>query len=487
MKKILSVLCIIVMLFTLCSCNSGATYESFYEEGDQIISSTNSSTGNSSVQTGTNSTTSSDKTTSSNKNTANDKTSSNVTANAKDCKHSYNAATCVKASVCKLCGITVARALGHKYVNGKCQSCGAIDPSYTDWYTDGEITITKSEVQQILSMTYKKPKNVIMMICDGMGPNDIVLAEKFSKDLLLDSGTILNQFQNNGTCVTSSLSTLSGVASATDSAAAGTALATGVKTNNKHLGITLDGKILENISEKARKKGKMIGIVTTDDIAGATPAAFVAHNSSRSNYLEIAQAYAQFKPDVIIGQGYKGDADFSKVDLSKFLVATEFGKFNNALNEDPLRQKPFFGFFKEGVLEVSNTLARCTEVALNRLKNKGTGFFLMVESTAGDTWGHKQNINGKVNNVITVDRTVAVILKFMKENPDTLLIITSDHETGGVTLPSGNYALDNSLFTSNVHSSVDVRTFGVGVGSEKLNGKIDNTDFAKIAIDAICG
>lgn len=477
MKRILSILCVLAMLFTMCSCATGVVYESYYEQGGPNTSA-NSSANNSqpSSNTGTNSSDAQN----SNAGSSATQTGSNSTAASKDCKHSYDAATCTKASVCKLCGTTVAKALGHKYVSGKCQRCGAKDSSLTNWYTEGEIKMSKSEVQQVLSINYSKPKNVIMMICDGMGPNDIILAEKHSKNLN-DYGTILNQIKYNGFCTTNNVA-----GTTTDSAAAGTALSTGNKTSNKHLGQDKDGKIFKNISEIAREKGKVIGIVTDDDITGATPAAFIAHTSSRQNFEDIANAYVKFKPDVLIGQGYNGDFKFSSMNLSNFLVATDFSKFNEKLNEDNFRLKSFFGFFKQGVLEPSNTLAYCTEIALNRLKNKGSGFFLMVESTAGDTWGHKNNINGKINNVVTVDRTVATILKFMKENPDTLLLITSDHETGGVTIPSGNYTLDASLFTSNEHTSTIVRTFAVGYGANKIHNKtIDNTDFAKIAIEAI--
>ena len=132
-------------------------------------------------------------------------------------------------------------------------------------------------------------------------------------------------------------------------------------------------------------------------------------------------------------------------------------------------------------------LAHCAEVAFERLEND-KGFFLLVESAGTDKFGHDNNMNGKLQSVVTLDRTVAAALKFMKDNPDTLLLITSDHETGGVKLPEGdNYKL-NELLTQNSHTDTPVRVFAVGKGSEYFKDKtVDNTDIAKFLINAIEG
>ena len=134
----------------------------------------------------------------------------------------------------------------------------------------------------------------------------------------------------------------------------------------------------------------------------------------------------------------------------------------------------------------SNNLAQCAEVALKRLKNDN-GFFLMIESSGTDKFGHKNNMSGKLNSVVTLDRTVAAVLKFMEKNPDTLLLITSDHETGGVKLPEGDEDLKD-LLTLTEHTATPVRVFAVGEGSEYFSGKtVDNTDIAKFLIKAIKG
>ena len=157
------------------------------------------------------------------------------------------------------------------------------------------------------------------------------------------------------------------------------------------------------------------------------------------------------------------------------------------LDTDPVCEKPFFGFLDGYSTVASYNLARCAEVALQRLQNDN-GFFLMIESSGTDKYGHNNNINGKLNSVVTLDRTVAAVLKFMEENPDTLLIITSDHETGGVKLPESDDESLSSLLTLNEHTNTPVRVFAVGKGGEYFSDKtVDNTDIAKFVIAAIKG
>ncbi len=421
MKKLLAILCAVLIVFSLCACGGNASCEHLEKQ----------------------------------------------------------AATCLEPSKCKACGATFDEALGHSFSNGQCEriGCKEQDPEWINWYTEGKVTITKAEAQGILSMEFKKPKNVIVMISDGMGPNDMILTEKNKKGCF-DFGLVMNLIENTGLSTTHSLN-----AEVTDSAASATALATGQKTNNGLVGMSAEGKNIKNISEIAREMGKKVGIVTNDEIVGATPSAFAVHNTSRENYSELATSFAKFKPDVLIGQDY---SQFADVDLSSFLVSKNITEMNSVLNRDPLCEKPFIGFFSEDILsEASDTLAHCTEVALNRLKND-KGFFLMVESAGADKAAHNNHIKGKVNSVVTFDRAVATVLKFMKENPDTLLIITSDHESGGVAVPKGEFKLTSSLFTTSGHTSKEVRTFAVGYGAEYFNNKtVDNTDIGKFAIDAV--
>ncbi len=355
------------------------------------------------------------------------------------------------------------------------------------WYTKGGVTITESEVDAVMAQTYKKPKNVIVMIADGMGPNDIILAEKYSEDGFA-FGSILNRFKNHGEAKTHSAD-----AEVTDSAAAATALATGTKTHNGMVGMLPDKTNLKNVSEIAREQGKKIGIVTNDVMTGATPSGFAVHAVSREDTRTLAEAFVDFAPDVLIGHGSNNFmsalSDESKKTLQEdFLLALTFNMMPIVLNSDTTEEKPLIGFHSENILgDPSNYLAYCTEIALNRLDND-EGFFLMVEGAGTDKAGHNNVMSGKINSVITFERAVAVVLKYMKTHPDTLLLITSDHETGGVQLPAEGEQPTDALFTTTNHTAKNVRVFALGYGTQRFRGSVvDNTDIAKFAIAAVKG
>lgn len=348
-----------------------------------------------------------------------------------------------------------------------------------------EITITKDEVQKILNSEFTTPKNVIVIIGDGMGPNDITLAEQ-TLDSVYDFGLVLNQIKHHGLSTTHSANE-----DITDSAAAATALSTGVKTNNGIIGKDPNENDLKTMAETAREAGKKVGIVTDDKLSGATPSAFTVHNVSRYNTSEIISSIIKFKADVIMGEDYNSvfgpiDSEARAIIDNDYVVAKDFKRFDEALNADPNNDKLFLGIMDRYSSVASDNLALAANVALDRLKNDN-GFFLMIESCGTDKFGQNNNINGKLNSVVSLDRTVAAVLKFMEKNPDTLLIVTSDHDTGGVKLPEGDEKL-SSLLTTKEHTATPVRVFAVGKGSEYFSDKtVDNTDIAKFLIKAIKG
>lgn len=112
----------------------------------------------------------------------------------------------------------------------------------------------------------------------------------------------------------------------------------------------------------------------------------------------------------------------------------------------------------------------------------------MVESCGTDKAGHNNDINAKIESVITLDRTLTVILKYMKEHPDTVLVVTSDHETGGVRTPDIERPFSDALFSTTSHTDTPVGVFAVGYKTEVFkNAVVDNTDIAKFIINAIKG
>ena len=362
-------------------------------------------------------------------------------------------------------------------------SCGITEPE--GWYTEGEITITKKQVQKIVNTDFATPKNVILIIGDGMGINDITLAED-NVNGVYDFGLVLNQIENHGLATTHSADS-----QVTDSAASATALSTGVKTNNTRIAKDANGNDLKTMAETAREAGKKVGIITDEDLSGATPTAFTVHNISRDNRKELANAMVEFKPDVLMCKDYIGtsallEKEARKIFDNEYLVAKNFKRFKEVLDSDKNCEKSFFGFLEGYSPVASYNLAQCAEVALKRLNNEN-GFFLMIESSGTDKFGHNNNINGKLNSVVTLDRTVAAVLKFMYNNPDTVLVITSDHETGGVKLPTGSESL-NDLITVDGHTATPVGVFAVGKGTEYFKDKtVDNTDIAKFLIKALSG
>lgn len=357
----------------------------------------------------------------------------------------------------------------------------ATEPTPTEpakvWYQEGTVQITAQQVDSIVNGTFEAPKNIILLIGDGMGANDIAIASRYGTDNY-DFGLVLDRIPHHGLVTTRSASH-----TITDSAAAGTALATGTKTSNGILGMDRTWEPLKNISEIAREQGKKVGIITDDSITGATPSAFLVHNQSRENYDEIYTAALEFGPEVYIG---KVDFDrYTEAQEKGFNAASRFQQIDYTFSQSADITKPFVGFNSGYSANVSNELSQCTQLALNLLDNEN-GFFLMVESCGTDKYGHNNNIKGKMSSVATLDRTLAAILLFMEKNPDTLLIITSDHETGGVKMPESADQVTDDLFTTESHTATDVRVFAVGHGSEYFHDKtVDNTDIAKFIIDIL--
>ena len=358
------------------------------------------------------------------------------------------------------------------------------EPTPIVWYSKDGINITEQTVDSIINGQFETPKNVIFIIGDGMGPNDIEIAQKHSADAY-SFGLVLNKIKNHGLSTTRSANS-----SVTDSAASATALSTGVKTNNGFIAKDVDGNDLKTMAEIAREQGKRVGIITNEYIHGATPSSFGTHNISRNNTAELVNGLFAFRPDVLMGTDFTSTYNHAGANektalITDFAFAANFDAYEYALTADPDCKKPFIGFNEAYSKKASDNLAQCAQVAFNRLKNDN-GFFLMIESAGTDKYGHSNDMIGKIASVVTLDRTVAAALLFMQENPDTLLVITSDHETGGVQLPKDGEAPTNDLFTSTSHTATDVRVFAVGKGSEYFKDKtVDNTDIAKFLIDVI--
>lgn len=318
-------------------------------------------------------------------------------------------------------------------------------------------------------------KNIIFMIGDGMGVTQVYAAmEKAEEELNMESA------EYSGLSKTYSLTN-----KITDSAAGGTALATGNKTRNGIIGQDTTGAVLKSILEYAEEKGLASGLVSTSAITHATPASFIAHQPSRNMYEEIAADFLKTDIDVFIGGGYDHFANRKDgLNLIDSLIMKGYEvdtTLESLLNSG---SKKLAGLLAKGHLPPysegrNDMLPNATAKALDILGQNENGFFLMVEGSQIDWGGHDNDIDYVVNETLDFDRALGVALKFAENNPGTLVVVTSDHETGGLTLPAGKGGY-NSLeahFSTGGHSPVMVPVFSWGPGAERFSGIMDNTGF----------
>lgn len=310
-------------------------------------------------------------------------------------------------------------------------------------------------------------KNVIFMIGDGMGFNSI---EKTRKE---ENISVFNMdaFPMKGESKTNSANS-----SVTDSAAGGSALACGLKINNGAVGVYPSDPNNENshplnLAELAVSQGKLAGVITTDSTAGATPASFSAHTSSRSNEYDITSQ--QMKSDLTLIWG-TGASSFS----SDIASSNGFSVITDKTEMDALKEgSKSFGQFAHSLwhnyeYKGMPTLAEMTEKAIDLIDDDEDGFFLMVEGAHIDKNNHNNDGEKMKDALMSFDNAVGVALEYARTHKDTMVIVTADHETGGITLTDGEYK-----YTTGSHTGVNVPLFVYGKDGFIENGAaIDNSE-----------
>ena len=293
-------------------------------------------------------------------------------------------------------------------------------------------------------------KNIILMIGDGMGPAHLHITWLYAtrhlgKDLVMIE--IMNKGQTAYMVNDTADSTV------TESAAAAVQMATGVKVLARSIGIGPDGKVLKTILEMAKEKGKTTGLVTTAGITDATPAAFAAHVERRSEEERIAEQLVNSNVNILFG-GRKAfflpEAEAGRRKDARNLIreAKQNGyEFVSTAEEMKKAQgEKIIGLFNQGsmLFEIDRkgsqepSLAEMASKALDVLSRNKSGFFLMVEAGRIDHAAHLNDIGALLWDTLAFDEAIRVAYEFQKAHPDTLLIITADHETGGlVVLPFG--------------------------------------------------
>ena len=309
-------------------------------------------------------------------------------------------------------------------------------------------TIENHEVEK-----QQAPKNIIMVIGDGMGPAYTTAYRYFSDDPQTE---VVEEsvFDRHLTGMSSTYpAPVSGVV--TDSAASATALATGVKSYNGAIGVDVDKNSVETVLERAKLNGKKTGVVVTSQINHATPASYLAHNESRKNYNDIANSYIDdgIKADLYFGGGWKYFIRKDRNLVEEFKQAG-FHYLDNyqGLKSMP-EDKPVMGLFgKVGLPSAiddtdKHRLATMTKSALHHLINlqkndssPDNGLFMLIEGSQIDWAGHANDISGAMAEMDDLAKTLEYLEHFVSHHPDTLVIVTADHSTGGFTLAAnGKY------------------------------------------------
>lgn len=322
----------------------------------------------------------------------------------------------------------------------------------------------------------RKPKNIILLIGDGMGVSQV-----FSGITGNGGHLYLDNFKHIGFSKTSS-----GNNYITDSAAGGTALAAGVKTYNGAIGVGMDKQPVKSILEEAVENGLATGLVSTSAITHATPASFIAHQASRNSYEDIAADFLKTDIDVFIGGGYN---HFTKREDGRNLVADLEAKgykvlqnLNEIANVKSGKLVGLTASEHNGrVSERGDMLPVSTRTALNILKNNKKGFFIMIEGSQIDWAGHDNNTTQSVEEMLDFDKAVGEALKFAAANRNTLVIVTADHETGGKAITGGDMktGMVKGTFATGGHTAVMVPLFAWGPGAQEFMGIMENTDVHK--------
>ncbi len=346
--------------------------------------------------------------------------------------------------------------------------------------------------QKLQSISHKHknnkcPKNIILMIGDGMGTAQIYSGLTAKKDNLnLKRCTHIGFSQTN-----------SSDNYVTDSAAGATAFSIGQKTYNGAIGVDKNKVPQKTILETAESKGLTTGLVATCSITHATPASFIAHQPSRALDEDIAKDFLKTDVDVLIGGGrqfFEKRRDslnlLAIMKKNNYQIASLVEDLKNissgkvvCLRLDPDSAKMNkFPKMSEGRGEYLSTASlKAIEILKNNDKKNKKGFFLMIEGSQIDWGGHANNSDYIIKEMVDFDNCIGKVLDFAEKDGETLVIITADHETGGYALVGGNLEKGEVVgkFSTDYHTGVMVPVFAFGAGAEHFAGIYHNTEIYK--------
>ncbi|MGQ9652248.1 MAG: alkaline phosphatase, partial [Phycisphaerae bacterium] len=333
------------------------------------------------------------------------------------------------------------------------------------------------------------PTNIIFLIGDGMGFEQVKAAGLFLNG---QEGTLAFESWPHQ----AEVSTYSANSEVTDSAASATAMATGHKVNNGVISQAIpgDGRPLETILERFAAMGRGTGLVTTTEITDATPACFAAHTMDRGKNPDIAECYLnQTRPNVLFGGGKTLKVDAAMA--AGYTVVTDRAGLEQLDTESVTHVAGLFGeghmpyeydylAKKDLQYDVLPHLSEMACVAMRILDNNPRGFFLMIEGGKIDHAGHGNDLQRNVHETIEFARTAQRVMDQVGGRCDTLVVVTADHETGGLKVIRGNGqgVLPTVTWSTKGHTPVRVPAYAWGLGAHHVSGIMDNTQWFRIGL-----
>ena len=318
-------------------------------------------------------------------------------------------------------------------------------------------------------------KNVIVMIGDGMG------LEQISCGWVLNGGHLnLDNFPVTGLSRTYAVNRL-----ITDSCAGGSAIATGVKTNYYYMGMDPDGNPVPSVLKDAMQRGMKTGVAVTCRINDATPLDFVGHSTNRDEEEENAAQYVNCGVDFLTGGGiqfWRNRKDGR--DLVKEMTDQGYVFVDSRERLNQVRKGRVLGLFAP--LEMAPALDRgpvledCATKAMELLDNE-KGFFLMIEGSSIDDWCHNQKVGYMAEELFDFDRTIGKVLQWAEKDAHTLVVVTADHNTGGLTLLGGSLE-DRTVkvnFSTKGHNGIMVPVFAYGPHAHEFEGVYENAEIGR--------
>jgi alkaline phosphatase len=361
----------------------------------------------------------------------------------------------------------------------------------------------------------QKPQNVIYLIGDGMGFGAVS-----SLLLSMEEKTGFEKAPVIGLSETCSANNY-----VTDSPAGGTALATGTRTCNGFLGVGPDSVQLESLLKKAQKMGKKTGIVVNTTLTEATPGAFYAGVTSRKESYKIAEQFTESGVDVAIGAGLSAFINRpDSVDMTAVLIEKGYNVYLDWKSVLETQSDKFVGILDMGDVhrrnKKSTTTASaaegqevclaaqlaatednadttrfsepteylhkaCTKALSVLEKDAPQGFFLMVESAIIDGYGHNNDSEGMIEEMKELDQTLKTLIAYVDKHPNTLLVVTADHETGGTGVAYKSHEVNQPEglhlnFSTKGHTGTVVPIFAYGAGAENFRGIFQNRELPGI-------